>query len=309
MSAYIFRRLLGAVGVIFGVATVTFVMVFLMPGDAARMYAGPRAPEAEVQRIRELWGLNDPLPVQYVRYLGRALQGDLGNSTRDKRPVLQAVVERLPATIQLAIGGLFVELCIGLPLGILSALRPGTWLDQITTILSLLGISIPQFALGLVSLYVFGFLIPIFPLGGYGTPWHLVLPSIVLGLGGTAFYSRVLRNSILDVANEDYVRTARAKGLTSRAVLLRHILRNALIPVVTLAGLDLALLLGGVVVIEAVFGWPGIGLQAWTAIRNQDTPMIMGTVLFASIAVVFLNLLIDLLYLTLDPRVRLRSHD
>jgi peptide/nickel transport system permease protein len=178
MSAYIFRRLLGAVGVIFGVATVTFVMVFLMPGDAARMYAGPRAPEAEVQRIRELWGLNDPLPVQYVRYLGRALQGDLGNSTRDKRPVLQAVVERLPATIQLAIGGLFVELCIGLPLGILSALRPGTWLDQITTILSLLGISIPQFALGLVSLYVFGFLIPIFPLGGYGTPWHLVLPSM-----------------------------------------------------------------------------------------------------------------------------------
>jgi ABC-type dipeptide/oligopeptide/nickel transport system permease component len=278
-----------------------------MPGDAARMYAGPRAPEETVQRIRVLWGLDQPLPVQYVRYLGRAIQGDLGESTRDKRPVLKAVFERLPATIELALSGLLVELAIGVPLGILAALRPGSWVDQLATILALVGVSIPQFALGLVALYVFGFLIPIFPLGGYGTPLHLVLPAIVLGIGGTAFYSRVLRNSVLEVTNEDYVRTAWAKGLSPKMVLFRHILRNALMPVVTLAGLDLALLLGGVVVIEAVFGWPGIGLQAWTAIRNQDTPMIMGTVLFASIAVVFLNLLVDTLYVALDPRVRLTS--
>lgn len=307
MTAYLIRRLIGAIGVIFGVATISFVMVYLMPGDAARMYAGARAPEETVQRIRVLWGLDQPLPVQYVRYLGRALQGDLGESTRDKRPVLKAVIERLPATIELALAGLFVELAIGVPLGILAALRPGSWVDQLATILALIGISIPQFALGLVSLYVFGFLIPIFPLGGYGTPLHLVLPAIVLGIGGTAFYSRVLRNSVLEVTNEDYVRTAWAKGLSPKMVLFRHILRNALMPVVTLAGLDLALLLGGVVVIEAVFGWPGIGLQAWTAIRNQDTPMIMGTVLFASIAVVFLNLLVDTLYVALDPRVRLTS--
>lgn len=305
MTAYLLRRLLGAVGVIWGVATITFVMVFLMPGDAARMYAGPRAPEETVERIRELWGLNDSLPVQYFRYLGRAVQGDLGNSTRDKRPVLEAVFNRLPATLQLAFAGLLVELAVGIPLGIVAGLRPGSWIDQFATIIALIGISIPQFALGLVALYLFGFVIPIFPLGGYGTPLHLVLPAIVLGVGGTAFYSRVLRNSILEVANEDYVRTARAKGLSPRAVLLRHILRNALMPVVTLAALDLALLLGGVVVIEAVFGWPGIGLQAWTAIRNQDTPMIMGTVLFASIAVVFLNLFVDVLYIALDPRVRL----
>jgi peptide/nickel transport system permease protein len=220
---------------------------------------------------------------------------------------LKAVIERLPATIELALSGLFVELVIGVPLGILAALRPGTWIDQLATILALIGISIPQFALGLVALYVFGFLIPIFPLGGYGTPLHLVLPAIVLGIGGTAFYSRVLRNSVLEVANEDYVRTAWAKGLSPKTVLFRHILRNALMPVVTLAGLDLALLLGGVVVIEAVFGWPGIGFQAWTAISNQDTPMIMGTVLFASIAVVFLNLFVDTLYVVLDPRVRLTS--
>lgn len=307
MTAYLIRRFIGAIGVIFGVATISFVMVFLMPGDAARMYAGPRAPEETVQRIRVLWGLDQPLPVQYFRYLGRAIQGDFGQSTRDKRPVLKAVIERLPATIELALSGLFVELVIGVPLGILAALRPGTWVDQLATTLALIGISIPQFALGLVALYVFGFLIPIFPLGGYGTPLHLVLPAIVLGIGGTAFYSRVLRNSVLEVANEDYVRTAWAKGLSPKTVLIRHILRNALMPVVTLAGLDLALLLGGVVVIEAVFGWPGIGLQAWTAIRNQDTPMIMGTVLFASIAVVFLNLLVDTLYVALDPRVRLTS--
>ncbi len=305
MTAYLLRRLIGTVGVIFLVATATFVMVFLMPGDAARMYAGPRAPEETVQRIRVLWGLDQPLPVQYIRYLGRAIQGDLGQSTRDKRQVLQAVFERLPATIQLAVAGLFVELIIGIPLGILAATRPGSWIDQLATIIALFGISIPQFALGLVALYFFGFLIPIFPLGGYGTPLHLVLPALVLGIGGTAFYSRVLRNSILEVSGEDYVRTAKAKGLSPRVVLIRHVLRNALMPVVTLAGLDLATLLGGVVVIEAVFGWPGIGLQAWNAIRNQDTPMIMGTVLFASVAVVFLNLLVDVLYIAIDPRVRL----
>ncbi len=308
MAAYLIRRLLQSLGVIFGVATVTFVMIYLMPGDAARMYAGPRAPEAEVQRIRELWGLTDPLPVQYIRYLSRAVRGDLGQSTRDKRPVLQAVVERLPATIQLAVAGLCVELLIGVPLGILSALRPGSWIDQLSTVVVLLGVSIPQFALGLVSLYILGFLIPIFPLGGYGTPLHLVLPAFVLGIGGAAFYSRVLRNSVLDVMHEDYVRTARAKGLLPRTVLLRHILRNALLPVVTLSALDLALLLGGVVVIEAVFGWPGVGLQAWSAIRNQDTPMIMGTVLFGSISVVFINLMVDFFYVVLDPRVRLTNN-
>lgn len=306
MTLYLIRRLVGAVGVIWGVATITFVLVFLMPGDAARMYAGPRAPEETVQRIRVTWGLDQPLPVQYVRYLGRAVQGDLGNSTRDGRSVLTAVIERLPATLQLALAGLLVELAIGVPLGILAALKPGSWADQLATFVTLIGVSVPQFAVGLVALYLFGFLIPIFPLGGYGTPLHLVLPSLVLGIGGAAFYARVLRSSVLEVMGEDYVRTARAKGLSSRRVLTWHTLRNALLPVVTLAGLDLALLLGGVVVIEAVFGWPGIGNQAWTAIRNQDTPMIMGTVLFAAIAVVLINIVVDMLYMALDPRVRLR---
>jgi peptide/nickel transport system permease protein len=306
MSGYLLRRLLGALGVVFGVMTITFVMVFLMPGDAARMYAGPRAPEEAVERIREQWGLNDPLPVQYVRYLGRALQGDLGRSTRDQRPVLQAVAERLPATLQLALAGLLVELSIGIPLGVLAATRPGSVWDNMATVGALIGISIPPFAFGLVALYLLGFVIPIFPLGGYGTLNHLILPAVVLGLGGAAFYARILRNSMLEVMGDDYIRTARAKGLPPRVVMTRHVLRNAMLPVVTVAGIDLAQLLGGVVVIEAVFGWPGIGFQAWNAIRNQDTPMIMGTVLFAATAVVVINLLIDLLYVALDPRVRIR---
>lgn len=305
MTGYLVRRLIGAAGVIFGVASITFVMVFLMPGDAARMYAGPRAPQETVDRIRELWGLNDPLPVQYVRYLGRALQGDFGNSTRDGRPVLRAVTERIPATLQLAIAGLAVELAIGVPLAVLAAVKPGTWLDQLATVIGLIGISIPQFALGLVLLYVFGFLLPIFPLGGYGTVTHLILPAFVLGMGGAAFYARVFRNNLLEVMGEDYVRTAHAKGVRPRRVMIRHIMRNALLPLVTLAGLDFALLCGGVVVIEAVFGWPGVGLQAWNAIRNQDTPIIMGTVLFGAVAVVFINLLVDFMYVVLDPRVEL----
>jgi peptide/nickel transport system permease protein len=307
MTTYLLRRFIGAVIVVWGVATISFVMVFLMPGDAARMYAGPRAPEATVERIRELWGLNDPLPVQYFRYLGRAVQGDLGNSTRDKRPVVEAVIERIPATVKLSLAGIFVELLFGLPLGILAALRPGSFFDGMTTFVVLIGVSVPQFALGLVALYLFGFVYPIFPLGGYGTWEHLVLPAIVLGMGGIAFYSRIIRNSVLEIASEDYIRTARAKGLPFRTVLVRHILRNALLPVLTLSGIDLAQMLGGVVVVEAVFGWPGVGLQAWTAIRNQDTPMIMGTVLLGAIAVVSLNLLVDLLYAVLDPRIRLKS--
>jgi peptide/nickel transport system permease protein len=306
MLSFLLQRLIGGLGVILGVATISFVLVFMMPGDAARMYAGPRAPEETVNRIREQWGLNDPLPVQYVRYLGRALQGDLGRSTRDQRPVTTAVAERLPATIQLALAGLFVELAIGLPLGILAATRPGSFWDSASTTGTLIGISLPPFAFGLVTLYLFGFVIPIFPLGGFGGIEHLILPALVLGISGAAFYARVLRNSMLEVIDDDYIRTARAKGLRPRVVLSRHVLRNALLPVVTVAGVDLAQLLGGVVVIEAVFGWPGIGFQAWQAIRNQDTPVIMGTVLVAATAVVIINLLIDFVYVALDPRVRVR---
>lgn len=305
MVVFFVRRLAASVGVLLGVSLITFLMVYVMPSDPARLYAGPRAPEETVERIREEWGLNDPLPVQYVRYMWRAVQGDLGRSVRDRRPVLQAVLERVPATVQLALAGLFVELAIGIPLGILAAARPGSIADGIATLGSLVAISIPQFVLGIGLLFFLGFVFPIFPLGGYGTPMHIILPAITLGLGGSAFYARITRNNLMDALGENYIRTAHAKGLRPGTVLTRHALRNAMLPVITLAGMDLALLIGGVVVVEAVFGWPGLGLQAWDAIRDQDTPIIMGTVLFGAVVVVFLNLLIDLLYVALDPRVRL----
>ncbi len=306
MTRYLVRRLIEAVGVLFGISVITFVMVLVIPGDPARMYAGPRAPEETVERIREQWGLNDPIPVQYVRYLMRALQGDFGRSLRDNREVLPAVLDRLPATLQLAVAGVVVELLLGIPLGILAATRPGSWADALATTGALVGISIPPFVLGLALLYFLGYLIPIFPLGGYGTPVHLILPAITLGLSGGAWYARLLRNTLLDELGNDYVRTARAKGVRERGVLFRHALRNALLPVVTLAGLDLAYLLGGVVLIEAVFGWPGMGQQAYRAIREQNLPMVMGTVLFAAVCVVFINLSMDFLYVALDPRIRLR---
>ncbi|MCZ7546801.1 MAG: ABC transporter permease [Anaerolineae bacterium] len=196
---------------------------------------------------------------------------------------------------------------LGIPLGILAATRPGSWADALATTGALVGISIPPFVLGLALLYFLGYLVPIFPLGGYGTPAHLVLPAITLGLSGGAWYARLLRNTLLDELGNDYVRTARSKGVRERGVLFRHALRNALLPVVTLAGLDLAYLLGGVVLIEAVFGWPGMGQQAYRAIREQNLPMVMGTVLFAAVCVVFINLALDLSYVALDPRIRLRD--
>jgi peptide/nickel transport system permease protein len=307
MGAYLVRRLLAAIGVLLGISFITFVIVFVMPGDPARLYAGPHASEETVERIREEWGMNDPILLQYARYIVRAVQGDLGRSPRDHRAVLPAIIERVPATAQLALAGLVVELAIGVPLGIVAATRPGSRVDALTTTVALMALSIPPFVLGLLLLYFLGFVIPIFPLGGYGTPVHLILPAVTLGLSGGVWYARILRNSLLDELGSDYIRTARAKGQRERRVLYRHALRNALLPVVTLAGLDLALLLGGVVLIEAVFGWPGIGQQAWRAIRDQNVPMIMGTVLFSAVCVVFINLLVDFLYVALDPRVRLAN--
>lgn len=307
MGRYVLKRLVGAIGVLLGISLITFVIIYLMPGDPARMYAGPHADQATVESIREQWGLNDPLYVQYVRYLGRALQGDLGRSPLDHREILQAILQHVPATAQLAVAGLCVELALGIPMGIIAATRPGSKLDALITTGALVFVSIPPFLLGLLLLYFLGFVIPIFPLGGYGKPINLVLPALTLGLSGGVWYARILRNSMLDELGSDYIRTARSKGLRDRRVLYLHALRNALLPVVTLAGLDLAGLLGGVVLIEAVFGWPGIGQQAWAAIRQENVPMIMGTVLFAAVCVVVINLLVDLLYVALDPRVSLAN--
>jgi len=290
--------------VLIGISLITFVLIYYLPADPARMYAGPNASVETVARIREQLGLNDPLWKQYFRYVGRALQGDLGFAYDLQMPVLQAILARFPYTLQLIFGGILVELLIGVPVGILSAVRQYSWWDRAGMVIALLGVSTPPFWLGLLLLFWFSFKLPIFPLGGVGTPAHLVLPALTAGLGGAAWYARMARSSTLDVLTADYVRTARAKGLTDRGVLLRHVLPNALNPIVTMAGMDIPWFVGGVVLVEQVFAWPGIGRMAVEAIIEVDIPLIMGTVIFTAVLVVISSILIDLVQGIIDPRIR-----
>jgi len=303
MGIYIARRLLLAVGVIIGVSLITFILAYLVPADPARVYAGSNASAATVASIREQLGLNRPLPVQYLAYVGRALHGDFGTSYKLQTPVLSAIESRFPYTAALAGAGILVELLIGIPIGIISAARPRSWLDRGAMGFAMLGVSAPQFWLGLVLLYTFGYLWPIFPLGLAQSPSSIVLPAITVGLSGGVWYARVLRSAMLETLNADYVRTARAKGLGRLIVILRHALPNAITPIVTQLGLDMAYFLGGIVVVESVFGWPGVGQMAYQAIQNDDIPLIMGTVLFSAIIIVLINIFIDVLYAVLNPRV------
>jgi len=305
MTAYLVRRLLSMLLVIFLILTVTFVLAYLIPADPARAIGGPRASPATLALIRQQLGLGQPVPVQYFKYLARLLQGDLGTSFRLREPVMQILLHRLWATAQLAFAGVLVELLMGIPVGIISAVWPRSLWDRLFMLLALFGVAAPSFWLGLVLLYVFGYLVPILPLGGPGGLTHLILPAITLGLAGGAWYARMLRSSMLDVLHTDYVRTARAKGLTENDVLLRHALRNAIQPIVTMVGMDLGYYLGGIVLIEAVFSWPGIGYEMWQAIGNLDIPVIVGTITFAAVAIVVMNFIVDMLYSVIDPRVRL----
>jgi peptide/nickel transport system permease protein len=268
------------------------------------MYAGPSATVETVARIREELGLNDPLWVQYTRYLGRMLQGDLGFSYRKQVPVTELILSRIPYTLALIVGGILVELLIGLPIGIASAIGRGRWLDRVGMFIAMLGVSMPPFWLGLLLLYWFAFRIPLFPLGGTGSPAHLILPAIAAGLGGAAWYARMMRSSMLDMLTNDYVRTARGKGLSGFRVISRHVLPNALNPIITMAGLDIPWFIGGVVLVERVFNWPGVGRMAVEAIETVDVPLIMGTVIFTALLVVFSGILIDLVQGFVDPRIR-----
>jgi peptide/nickel transport system permease protein len=306
---YIARRLLWLVVVLALISIVTFVVIYAVPADPARTFA-PNASAQAVANIRHQWGLDQPLWVQYVRYLGRLLHGDLGWSYHISQPVLSAILQRAPATAELAVAGLIMELAIGIPVGIASAVRQYGVADRAGMVLSLIGVSAPTFGVGLLLLYYFGYVLGWFPLSGFGPGFplnlsYLFLPALAIGLSGGAYYARLLRSSLLDVLKADYVRTARAKGLGEGRVILRHALPNAITPVVTQIGLDFGYFLGGIVVVEQVFAWPGIGFQAWQAIDNLDVPMIMGTVLFAAFCVTLMNLVIDVLYAFIDPRVSL----
>jgi len=306
MARFMVRRILSGVPVLLGVSLLTFIMIYYLPADPARMYAGPNATAETVARIRQQLGLNDPLWTQYGRYLWRALHGDLGFSYNLQMPVLQAIWSRFPYTLQLIIGGILVELLIGIPVGVISALRQYSWLDRAGMIIALLGVSTPPFWLGLLLLYWLAFRVPIFPLGGTGGLQHLILPALTAGLGGAAWYARMTRSSTLEALAADYVRTARGKGLGEAAVLLRHILPNALNPVITMAGMDIPWFVGGVVLVEQVYAWPGIGRMAVVAINEVDIPLIMGTVVFTALLVVLSSILIDIVQGVLDPRIRHR---
>ena len=303
MIQYIARRLLHAIPVLFGVSLITFGLTYLLPADPARMYAGPNASIETVNSIRHQLGLDRPFYVQYLAYIWRVLQGDLGFSYKLQLPVGAAILSRFPYTLQLTAAGIFVELLLGLPLGLISALRRGTWMDRAAMLFAFFAVAAPPFWLGLVMLYFVAFKAGLFPIGGAGTPAHLVLPAITAGMGGAAWYARLMRSSTLDVMRADYVRTARAKGLAERGVIWRHIMRNAIMPIVTLVGLDIPWFLSGVVLIEAVFAWPGLGKLAVDAVRNVDVPLILGTVLFTALIVVLSNIVTDVEYAFVDPRI------
>ena len=303
MVSYAARRLLWMLVVLLGVSVVTFCMLYVIPGDPARLLAGPTASPQAVANIRQHLGLEGSLASRYALWLWHLGHGDLGTSFKYQVPVLDSILQRLPATAFLAGAGLLCELLIGIPIGIIAAVRPYTWLDRCLTLFSLLGVTAPSFWLGLLLLYWVAFRWHLVPLGGYGGLDHVLLPALTIGLAGGAWYARLLRAGMLDTLQSDFIRTARAKGLSGRRVVLRHALPNALLPVVTQIGLDMGSLLSGVLIVEVVFGWPGVGNWAWTAVQNLDYPVVLGTVLVSAVAISLCNLAVDLIYPLLDPRV------
>lgn len=306
MAAYLLRRLLQSLLILLGVSFITFVLLYVLPADPVRQIAGRSATAQTVENIRRELGLDQPFVVQYARYLGGMVQGDLGRSYLQKTEVAELIASRLPATLLLMLGAITCELAIGLTMGIFAALRRGTTLDHSLMMLSFVTVSAPQFVVGLLLLYVFSVKLGWFPIGGYGTFAHLVLPSLTLGILGSGWYSRMMRSSMLDVLRADYIRTARAKGLSRARVVLAHALPNAILPVIAMIGIDIGIFMGGIVVVESVFGWPGIGQLAWQAIQRVDIPIIMGVTLVSACAIVLGNLLADLIAPFIDPRIKLK---
>lgn len=302
---YLSRRLLQVLFVLLGISLITFLLAFLIPADPVQMIAGRSASPETLASIRQQLGLDQPIPVQYLRYLGRLLQGDLGRSYIQRTEVITLITSRLPATLLLMAGAIFFELLIGLTAGVFAAVRRDTGGDRLIMVLSFIGVSAPQFAVGLILLYLFGYQLAWLPLGGYGTWQHLILPALTLGVSGGGWYSRMMRSSMVDVLRQGYIRTARAKGANQWRVIFKHALRNAIPPVIAMIGLDIGIFMSGVVVVESVFGWPGIGQLLWQAIQTVDIPIITGVVLVSAIFIVLGNLLADLIMPLVNPRVKL----
>jgi peptide/nickel transport system permease protein len=312
MLAYIARRLASTVLVMGIVAVFVFLLLHLSPGDPAAIIAGDNASGEQIAGIRRQLGLDDPLPVQFFRWLVAVLQGDLGISIFSNEPVLKLISQRVEPTLSLALTTLFVAVTLAVSFGVLAAWKVGTWIDRALMVVSVIGFSVPVFVVGYMLIYVFSINLRWLPVQGYSPidqglwPWfeRLILPSIALGLAYVALIARITRTAMLDVLAEDYIRTAKAKGVATKSILLKHALKNAGVPIITVIGIGVALLIGGVVITETVFNIPGIGRLVVDAISKRDYPIIQGVILIFSGVYVLVNLLVDMSYTLLDPRIR-----
>ncbi|HOL55420.1 MAG TPA: ABC transporter permease [bacterium] len=304
MINYIIRRLLLTIPTIIGIITITFLLMYVVPGDPVRILMGQRGDPETIAMIRKQMGLDDPLPVQYFRFLGNILRGDFGRSYATNRPVLPEILSRFPATLKLALASMLVASIIGLTAGIVSATKQYSFFDYSSMVVALMGVSAPVFWVGLLLMWIFGYTLGWLPISGYGGASYLILPAIALGVRPAAYIARMTRSSFLEVLRQDYIRTARAKGLPERKVIYVHAMRNTLITVITVLGMELASLLSGAVLTETIFAWPGIGRLSVDAIIKRDHPMVQGTVLFTAIIFIFANLIVDISYAFLDPRIR-----
>jgi peptide/nickel transport system permease protein len=305
MNAYIARRVAATIPVLLGVSLAVFSMLALVPGDPVQLMLSEfqTTPE-QIARLRSQLHLDEPLPVQFGRFIVNAAHGDLGTSIRTRRPVLTEIEDNYPSTLQLAVSGLVVAALLGVSLGIIAAANQGSWLEIGSMLLALIGVSMPSFWLGLLLIFALSLHLRLFPATGGGDVLHLVLPAVTLGLGAAAILARLTRSSMLEVLRQEYVTTARAKGLAEWSVVLRHALMNALIPVVTIFGLQFGQLLAGTFVVETVFARPGLGRLVIDGILNKDFPMVQGVVLVVAVSYVLVNLVVDLIYAVLDPRIR-----
>ena len=313
LPAYALRRLLLAVPVLFGVSVLVFAVLHLAPGDPAAIMLGAQATKEDVERLHRDLGLDEPLAAQYVRWISRVAHGDLGRSIPLGREVLPEVVLRFKATLLLTAGALAIAILLGLAAGIVSAVKQYTWLDRISMGVAVTGVSLPVFWTGIMLIIVFALQLQWFPSSGMSSPygsglgdvlWHLVLPAVTLGTASAAALARLTRSSVLEIIRQDYVRSARAKGLAERAVIARHVLKNAINPIITVLGLQVGFLLGGAILTETVFSWPGLGSMMVRAIQARDYPLVQGGVLLIATTFVVVNLVVDLLYAVFDPRIR-----
>lgn len=305
MHKYIIKRLLMMIPVIIGVSFLVYFIMALTPGDPARTILGETAPQESVDALREQLGLNDPIPIRYINYMKDLLRGDMGNSYKTGRPVFQEVMELYPATLQLAFWGMLFSVLLSIPIGILSATKQYSIMDNISMVFTLIATATPNFWLGLMLIIVFALNLRILPSGGNTNGWtSLILPVITLGTSSLANITRTTRSSMLEVIRQDYIRTAKAKGVSNNKVINVHALKNALIPVVTVIGLQFGALLGGAVLTETVFSWPGMGSYLINSIKSHDTPAVLGCVIVFSVSFSIVNLIVDILYAYIDPRIK-----